>query len=380
MTDSAGPEAASLIHSPLHDRHVGLGAKFAPFGGWDMPLEYAGGGVIAEHTAVRESVGLFDVSHLGTAVVAGPEAVNELNAVLSNDLRRIGAGQAQYTLLLNDQGGVIDDLIAYYVSNDEVLIIPNASNSAEVLDVIERAVPSRIEVDDRHRDIAILAVQGPKSADVLTAVGLEPELDYMAFEVREWEDIFVTVCRTGYTGERGYEILVAANHAARLWDDLAAAVVEAGGRPAGLAARDTLRTEMGYPLHGQDLSPTINPVEAGSSWAVGWDKDRFHGRDAVLSVKQQGPTRRLRGLRMIDRGVPRAHMVVRYPAADGGLDGAAAGEVTSGTHSPTLREGIALALLDSGIAVGDELVLDVRGRATKVVVTKLPFVDSHVRD
>lgn len=373
-------EAESLIESPLSQRHVDLGAKFAPFGGWNMPLEYAGGGVIAEHTAVREAVGLFDVSHLGTAVVAGPGAVNELNAVLSNDLRRISAGQAQYTMLLNDKGGVVDDLIAYYVSNDEVLIIPNASNSAEVLDTIGASVSSRIEIDDKHQDIAILAVQGPRSGDVLAAVDLPSDLDYMSFEVREWQDIFVTVCRTGYTGERGFELLVSSAHATRLWDALAAAVAEAGGRPAGLAARDTLRTEMGYPLHGQDLSPTINPVEAGASWAVGWDKDAFHGREAVVAVKSAGPSRRLRGLRMIDRGVPRAHMVVHVPDGADGLAGAVVGEVTSGTHSPTLREGIALALLDSSVSVGDELVLDVRGRAVKVVVTSLPFVASHVRD
>jgi aminomethyltransferase len=360
-----------------------LGAKFAPFGGWDMPLEYAGGGVIAEHTAVRESVGLFDVSHLGTAMVTGPDAVNELNKVLANDLRRIGAGQAQYTLLLNDVGGVIDDLIAYYVSNDEVLLVPNAANSPEVLRTISAALPAGIAVEDQHRNIAVLAVQGPRSAEVISAVGLPSDLSYMAFEVRDWQDIIVTVCRTGYTGEHGYEILVGHEHAPDLWDALAAAVGAAGGRPAGLAARDTLRTEMGYPLHGQDLSPTINPVEAGASWAIGWDKDAFHGRDAVLEVRENGPTRRLRGLRLIDRGVPRAHMVVRLPGAtggaEGGLDGAVVGEVTSGTHSPTLREGIALALIDSAVELGAELVLDVRGRPLRVSVTKLPFVASHVK-
>jgi aminomethyltransferase len=344
-----------------------------------MPLEYAGGGVIAEHTAVREQVGLFDVSHLGTAVVAGTDAVNQLNRVLSNDLRRITAGQAQYTLLLNGSGGVVDDLIAYYVSNDEVLLVPNAANSPDVLRTIAAAMPSGITVDDEHRSIAILAVQGPRSADVMAAVGLPSELPYMAFEVQPWQDIIVTVCRTGYTGEHGYEVLVGQEYAPALWDALALEVAAHGGRPAGLAARDTLRTEMGYPLHGQDLSPTINPVEAGASWALGWDKDEFHGRDAVLAVRASGPSRRLRGLRLVDRGVPRAHMVVHYPDASGGLTGDVAGEVTSGTHSPTLREGIALALVDAGIGLGDELVLDVRGRPIRAVVTSVPFVESHVR-
>ena len=369
-----------LIHSPLHSKHQELGAKFAPFGGWDMPLEYAGGGVLAEHVAVREHVGMFDVSHLGTAVVAGPGAAAALNAVLANDLNRISVGQAQYTLLLTESGGVVDDLIAYLVSPDEVLLVPNASNSAAVLGIIRESISHDIVVTDQHRDIAIIAVQGPESAAVLAEVGLPSGLDYMAFEVRDWNGHSVTVCRTGYTGEHGYEILVAAEDAASLWDALAASVASHGGRPAGLAARDTLRTEMGYPLHGQDLSPDIDPVTAGATWAVGWDKPAFHGREAVVDVRAAGPARRIRGLRLIDRGVPRPHMVVRRTAAAGDLSGEVAGEVTSGTHSPTLREGIALALLAADLDVGSEVVLDVRGRPVRAVVSRLPFVPSHVRD
>ncbi len=376
--ESSSP--APLLQSPLHERHVGLGAKFGPFGGWEMPLDYAGGGVLAEHAAVREAVGLFDVSHLGTAVVRGPGAVAALNDVLANDLNRIGSGQAQYTLLLTDDGGVVDDLIAYVVSADEVLLIPNASNSPTVLDVVGAALPADVTVTDQHRDVAVLAVQGPKSSDVMTEVGLPSALDYMSFEVRDWNGVPVTVCRTGYTGEHGYEVLVDSTNAPALWDALIARVTAHGGRAAALGARDTLRTEMGYPLHGQDLSESINPVEAGSSWAIGWNKPKFRGRDAVLAVRENGPKRRLRGLRLIDRGVPRAHVVVHLPEAEGGLTGAVVGEVTSGTHSPTLREGIALALVDPSISSGDELVLDVRGRALRAVVTTLPFVDSHVRD
>ena len=369
-----------LIRPALFERHVALGAKLAPFGGWEMPLEYAGGGVLAEHAAVREAVGVFDVSHLGTATVQGPGAAAALNAVLANDLTRITPGQAQYTLLLNESGGVVDDLIAYLVSADEVLLIPNAANSDEVLGVIASRLPAGVTVTNKHRDICVLAVQGPKSAAVMAAVGLPSDLTYMAFEAREWDGVDVTVCRTGYTGEHGYEVLVPADHAVALWDALVAEVAAQGGRPAALASRDTLRTEMGYPLHGQDLSPTINPVEAGSSWAVGWDKPEFIGREAVLAVKANGPARRLRGLKAVDRGVPRAHMVVHFASEDGGLGGAVAGEVTSGTHSPTLREGIALALLDPSVELGQELVLDVRGRPLRVQVVKLPFVPSHVRD
>ncbi|SHG58003.1 aminomethyltransferase [Jatrophihabitans endophyticus] len=366
-----------LLRSPLHDRHVALGAKLADFGGWEMPIEYtaSGGGVLKEHAAVREGVGVFDVSHLGKATVRGPGAAEFVNACLSNDLARIAPGQAQYTLCCDESGGVVDDLIAYLVSADEVFLVPNAANAAEVVRRLAAAAPAGIEVVGQHRDFAVLAVQGPRSAEVLAELGLPAAQDYMAYADAEWDGLPVRICRTGYTGEHGYELVPAWGAALALWDALAETVSGLGGMPAGLGARDTLRTEMGYPLHGQDLSATISPVQARSGWAVGWSKDAFWGRDALTAEKAAGPTRTLRGVESLDRGIPRAHMPVLDAA------GAAVGEVTSGTFSPTRRVGIGLALIDTaaGVADGDELALDVRGRRSAVRVVRPPFVPSHVR-
>ena len=386
-------DTAGLDRSPLHDRHVALGAKFAPFGGWEMPLEYAGGGVLKEHAAVREAVGVFDVSHLGKATVTGPGAAEFVNACLTNDLGRIAPGQAQYTLCcVPETGGVIDDVIVYLRGADDVFLIPNAANTAEVVRRLAEAAPPGIRVTNRHREFAVLAVQGPLSVDVLDALGLPTGHGYMSFAGAELaapgrgaelaapgrgvelSGAPLTVCRTGYTGEHGYELVVPWERAGAVWDAVLATGLPHGIRAAGLAARDTLRTEMGYPLHGQDLSLEITPVQAGSGWAVGWQKPAFWGREALLAERAAGPRRRLRGLVMQDRGIPRPHMTVCSGAA-------AVGEVTSGTFSPTRRVGIALALLDSsaGLVEGDEVEVDVRGRPSKAVLTKPPFVTPSVR-
>ncbi len=370
----------SPLTSPLHDRHVAAGAKLADFGGWSMPIEYAGGGVLAEHAAVREGVGLFDVSHLGTGTVRGPGAAAFLDACLTNDLGRIGPRQAQYTLCcLPDgdprAGGVIDDLIVYLHGPDEVLLVPNAANAAEVLGRLAAEAPAGVTVENRHEEVAVLAVQGPRSLQVLELLGVPGELAYMSFVTGTGSGVEVTVCRTGYTGEHGYELLIAAEHAGDMWDALLEAGQDLGIRPCGLGARDTLRTEMGYPLHGHELSPDITPVQARAGWAVGWKKPAFWGREALLAEREAGPRRLLWGLRASGRGIPRAGMAV--------LDGAGeqVGLTTSGTFSPTLKTGIALALLDSsaGIEAGAELAVDVRGRPQPVEVVKPPFVPSHVR-
>jgi aminomethyltransferase len=365
----------TLLTSPLHDAHLEQGATMAPFGGWQMPIQYAGGGVIAEHTAVREAVGIFDVSHLGKAGVTGPGAAEFVNSCLSADLAKIGPGRAQYTLCCTASGGVIDDLIAYLVSDDEVFLVPNAANTGSVVAALQAAAPDGVQITDRHREFGVLAVQGPRSTEVLTALGLPTELDYMAWADGEYAGSSVRVCRTGYTGEHGYELLPAWDAARPLWDALLAAAEPLGGRAAGLGARDTLRTEMGYPLHGQDLSPEISPVQARAGWAVGWKKEAFFGRDALLAEKADGPRRMLRGLIALDKGVLRPHQQV----VDG--DGNPLGETTSGTFSPTLAKGVALALIDTaaGVQDGDEIAVDVRGRRLRVQVAKPPFVDSHVR-
>jgi len=345
------------LRSPLHDRHAAAGAKFADFAGWSMPLEYEG--VIAEHTSVREAVGVFDVSHLGTLSVSGE--LRRLNAVLSNDLTRIGDGQAQYTLLLTPDGGVVDDLIVYRVGDSDFLLVPNAANYAAVAAVLSAA---GLSVTDITRATAVIAVQGPASDPVVEALGV-PELDYMSFSTGNVASVPATVCRTGYTGERGVELLVDAESAGRVWD----AVIGLGAQPCGLGARDTLRTEMGYPLHGHELSEAEPARWSSVGWAVATDKGEFIGRDAYLDT----PTgQRILGLRMIDRGIPRAGMAVS-------VGGVACGHTTSGTFSPTLRTGIALARLDTGVSPGDTVEIEVRGRPLSAEVVKPPFVPSHVR-
>ncbi len=369
MSEPAGADDG-LKTSPLHDRHVALGAKFAEFGGWSMPLEYKGGGAVKEHRAVRESVGVFDVSHLGKVVVRGPGAADFVNRCLTNDLDRIAPGQAQYTLCCAEDGGVVDDLIGYLRGDDDVLLIPNAANTAEVARRLSEAGPAGVEVVDRHDDFAVIAVQGPRSDEVLSAAGLPVGHDYMSFVEVERGGVPVVVCRTGYTGERGYELVVPREAAGAVWDALLGAGTgeKPSVVPAGLAARDTLRTEMGYPLHGQDISPSISPVQARLGWAVGWDKPEFWGHEALRAERAAKPARFLRGLVAAGRGIPRPGMNV-YVDGEGSV-----GAVTSGTFSPTRRVGVGLALLDRAVTDGREVAVDVRGRRETFVVTKPPFV------
>ena len=360
-----------LARGPLHDRHEALGARFAGFGGWLMPLQYAG--VVEEHHAVRERVGVFDVSHLGKATVAGAGARAFVDSCLTNALDKIGPGQAQYTMCCDDPtGGVVDDLIAYLRSDDDLLLIPNAANTAEVVRRLTTAAPAGIDVRDRHRDYAVLAIQGPSSDEVLTALRLPTEHDYMAFTDAELRGTSLTVCRTGYTGERGYELVVPWAAAGDVWDAVLEAGEPFGLRPCGLGARDTLRTEMGYPLHGQDLSLEITPNKARMGWAVGWSKPAFWGRAALLAEKDAGPSVRLRGISAAGRGIPRPGMAVI-------VGGEPVGRVTSGTFSPTLRRGIGLALLPADVADGATVEVDIRGRGERFEVVKPPFVQPSTR-
>lgn len=361
-----------LQHGPLEDRHRALGASFAEFGGWLMPVSYAG--TVAEHNATRSAAGLFDVSHLGKASVRGPGAAEFVNATLSNDLNKIGPGKAQYTLCCTESGGVTDDLIAYYVADDEIFLVPNAANTAAVIAALSAAAPPGVTVTDEHRSRAVLAVQGPESTDIVAGLGLPTEMDYMGFTDATYEGVPVRVCRSGYTGEQGYELLPPWDSAGVVFDALEAAVTRAGGQLAGLGARDTLRTEMGYPLHGHELSLDISPLQARCGWAIGWKKDAFFGCEALRAEKAAGPRRRLRGLRAVGRGVLRPQLSV--------LDGSTTvGITTSGTFSPTLKVGIALALIDvdAGIDDGAQLTVDVRGRAIDCEVVRPPFVTAKTR-
>jgi aminomethyltransferase len=378
--DGTGSEPGGApLTSPLHDRHVALGAKFADFGGWSMPVEYPSG-VVKEHTAVREAVGLFDVSHLGKVTVVGPGAAEYVNATLTNDLGRIRHGKAQYTLCCDDAtGGIVDDLIVYLHTDDRVLLVPNAANTAEVARRLAEGAPEGVSLRNRHRDYVVLAVQGTKSDEVLHKVGLPAGHEYMSFVEAPVPgdhdtDDGVVVCRTGYTGERGYELIAANSVAHALWDALTAAGEEFGMLPCGLGARDTLRTEMGYPLHGQDISLSTTPNEGRLGWAVGWQKPAFWGREVLLKEKEEGPKRILRGIVATGRAIPRPGMAVSL-TADVRL-----GEVTSGTFSPTLRKGIGLALLSSVVNPEAEVGVDVRGRREIFQITRPPFVQPSVRE
>lgn len=360
----------TLLQGPIHAVHAELGATFAPFGGWQMPVQY--GGTVAEHLAVRTSAGLFDVSHLGKVTVRGAGAAEFVNSALTNDLGRVGPGKAQYTLCCTEDGGVIDDLITYYVSDDELFLVPNAANTAAVVAALRAAAPAGITITDQHRDFAVLAVQGPKSTEVLTALGLPTDMGFMAFSDAGWDGRSVRVCRSGYTGEQGYEMLPRWEDAEALFRALLAQVEAVGGQPAGLGARDTLRTEMGYPLHGHELSLEISPVQARAGWAVGWKKPAFWGKDALAREKAEGPRRTLLGLQALDRGVLRPGQTVLHGER-------AVGETTSGTFSPSLKVGIALALLDTdaGLQPGDEVEVDVRGRRLRAEVLRPPFVTAR---
>ena len=362
-----------MKHSPLHEKHLALNAKMADFGGWLMPIEYPGAGVLAEHGAVREKVGIFDVSHLGKASVKGKGALEFLNSMFTTDLNRIENGSAQYTLLCTPAGGVVDDLIVYRNAENDFFLVPNASNTTDVVKVLQEHVPAGIEIVNLHLEYAVIAVQGPLAPQVMQSLGVNTEIDYMAFETVTVGGAEVILCRTGYTGELGYELLPKVGDASKIWDAIVEAIEPVGGLVCGLGARDTLRTEMGYPLHGHELSLEITPVEASASWAIAWDKGDFQGSAVLRSQKSEGAKRRSVAIKSLDRGIPRGGMSVKSK------DGAALGEVTSGTFSPSLKVGIGIALLDSTVKIGDQLIIDVRGRDSLVEVVKLPFMPSHVR-
>ena len=345
----------------------------ADFGGWLMPIEYPGAGVLAEHAAVRERVGLFDVSHLGKASVKGEGSLDFLNAMFTNDLTRIGDSKAQYTLLCNPDGGVVDDLIAYRNSASDFFLIPNASNTTDVVRVLNENVPAGITVTNLHEKFAVLALQGPKAKDVIQSFGINPTMDYMAFSHVNIAGCDVILCRTGYTGEHGYELVPAWSDASVVWDALAEAMKPFDGAICGLGARDTLRTEMGYPLHGHELSLEITPVQASAGWAIGWKKESFRGSEVLQSQKSEGKVRTLKALKSNDRGIPRAGMSVKNS------EGLEIGTVTSGTFSPSLKVGIALALLNPEYEIGDQVTIDVRGRESTATITALPLMPSHVR-
>ena len=362
MTTSEG---SAVRHSPLDAEHRALGGRMVPFAGWDMPLRY--GSVLDEHRACRTGAVVFDVSHMGSVWVRGPGALPALQGLLTNDLAKIGPGRAQYTHLLDDDASVVDDLIVWWVEDERFLVIPNASNTAAALAALQAAASATGGADVEHvtEQRALLAVQGPEARRRLGDVA--PEAAAVAhFGVSPTSlpgGATGFVGGTGYTGEDGVELFVPVEAAVDVWRGL----LDAGVVPAGLGARDTLRLEMGYPLHGHELGPGITPLQAGLGWVVGWDKPAFAGRDALLAEKERGPSRRLGGILLADRQIPRAECPVR-------IDGEAAGEVTSGNVSPLLERGIALAFLPPGTKPGTPVEIDIRGRTAAGEVVKPPFI------
>ncbi len=341
----------TLLRTPLHDRHVALGARLVPFAGWEMPVQYTG--VIPEHRTVRTDAGVFDVSHMGELEVAGPRAKELLQGLLSNDLDRIEPGRAQYTLLTNERGGILDDLIVYELERGRYLLIVNASNrEADYRWLKEREIRGT-EVSDRSSEYGLLAVQGPRA---LERLGLDEGTPF-TWEMAELDGIEVMVNRTGYTGEPGCELMTTAEDAADLWDR----VLARGVGPCGLGARDTLRLEVCYPLHGNDIGPDTDPISAGLGWTCALEKE-FTGADVLRAIKADGPERKLVAFVMEEKAVPRQGMPIADPP----------GEVTSGSHSPMLDVGIGMGYVPADRSEpGTELTIDVRGRDRRArVVTK----------
>jgi aminomethyltransferase len=345
-------EAGSLQRTPLFARHVAAGARMVPFAGWEMPVQYEG--VIPEHRAVRTDCGVFDVSHMGELHVDGPTAEAFLQELLSNDLAKVVDGHAQYTLLTNEHGGIVDDLIAYRFAHGQFLLVVNASNREAVYGWLKEREPRGTEVRDASDEYGLLAVQGPRS---LERLGLD-EQPAFTHALGELDGIEVMVARTGYTGEQGVELCCAEDAAVALWD----AVVARGAVPCGLGARDTLRLEVCYPLHGNDITPDTDAVSAGLGWACALDKE-FTGVETLRRVKEEGPARTLVAFVMDEKAVPRQGMPI-----EGG------GEVTSGSHSPMLDVGIGMGYVPTASAAPDtEVVVDVRGKPRRAHVVKKPI-------
>jgi aminomethyltransferase len=343
---------STLLRTPLYERHVALGARLVPFAGYEMPVQYAG--VIEEHRAVRSDCGVFDVSHMGELHVDGPTAQGFLQEMLSNDVDRLEDGGAQYTLLTNERGGIVDDLIVYRFEHGVFLLVVNASNRSAVFGWLKEREPHGTEVRDASDEYALLAVQGPRALDRL---GLS-EAPSFTHAMGEVDGVEVMICRTGYTGEKGVELCCAEEDAVVLWD----AILARGATPCGLGARDTLRLEMCYPLHGNDITPDTDPISAGLGWACALDTE-FTGVSELRRIKADGPARRLAPFVMEERAVPRQGMPI-----EGG------GEVTSGTHSPMLDRGIGMGYVPSAMAQpGIDLVVDVRGRPRRGRVVQKPI-------
>lgn len=361
--------AEQLQKTALYDVHVALGAKMVPFAGFEMPVYYKG--IVTEHMAVRERVGMFDVSHMGEVMVRGERALEFVQKITINDASTLAAGQAQYSAMCLENGGIIDDLLVYKRGENDFLLVINASNIAKDFSWMQQNVIDGVELENVSDAYTLLAVQGPRSLDTLrklTQVDLEA-IPYYHFVEGTLAGVQMIISRTGYTGELGFELYMPSDESnVQVWNAIMEAGEEFGIEPTGLGARDTLRLEMGYCLYGNDIDETTNPIEAGLGWITKVNKGEFNGRDAIMKVKEEKPKRKLVAFEMSERAVPRQH----YPIV---ADGVTIGEVASGTSSPTLGKGIGMGYVPSEYAAaGTAIGISVRDKAVPATVVKPPFV------
>jgi aminomethyltransferase len=362
------PSAAPKT-TPLHARHRALGARMTAFGGWEMPVQYTG--ISEEHRAVRTAAGLFDVSHMGEIEIAGGDALAAVQRITSNDASRLEVGHAQYSALTTPGGTPVDDLLVYRLADDHFLLVVNAANTSKNRDWIAAALETAEDAVavDTSRRYALLALQGPRSLEILqalTAVELDA-LRYYAFASGEVAGVRATISRTGYTGEDGFELFVAPQAAEAVWAALLEAGAPAGLRPAGLGARDTLRLEASMRLYGQDIDESTTLLEAGLGWIVDWDKGDFVGREALVAQRAAGVDRRLVGFEMLDHGIARAGYDVYS-------HGERVGRVTSGTWAPSLGKAIGMAYVPAAeSAVDTGIAVEIRGRQARARIVRMPF-------
>ncbi|HEY8797235.1 MAG TPA: glycine cleavage system aminomethyltransferase GcvT [Candidatus Dormibacteraeota bacterium] len=370
MTTSApNLRSSETRRTPLYDRHVALGGRMVDFGGWDLPQQYTS--IRDEHLAVRKVAGLFDVSHMGRFRVTGGGSFDFLQAVVTNDLGRIERGMAQYNLLCKDDGGVVDDLIVYW-GDEGFFVVVNASNREKDLAWMREHAPAGVTIEDRTFELALLAFQGPRAEELMPSSGLA-DIPYFGFRTGEVAGVTGMISRTGYTGEDGFEIFVAADRVGQVWDAILEKGRPEGVLPAGLGARDAARLEAALRLYGNDMDEAVNPYEAGLGWAVKLDKGEFVGREALAKVHQAGPRRTLIGIKTQPGDIPRHGAAVKGEAGRNGV-------VTSGTHSFFLGHPIALAMVEvPSFRVGDKVAVEVRGREAQAEVVKLPFYRGSAR-
>ena len=359
-----------LKKTPFYAKHVALGARIIPFAGFLMPIQY--GGIIQEHLTVRNAVGVFDVTHMGEFIIQGPEAEKFLNLMTINDVTQLAVGQVQYSAMCYPDGGIVDDLLVYRFA-DHYLVVVNAANLDKDFDWLQQHLIPGMELSNISDNTALLAIQGPNSLAVLqqlTEVDLQ-SIPYYHFTTGELAGIEMIISRTGYTGERGFELYHQPAQSPQLWEAIFQAGKDFGIQPVGLGARDTLRLEMKYCLYGNDIDQTTNPLEAGLGWITKLSKNDFIGKAALLKIKEQGVARKLIAFEMVERAIPRHGCLIWVNDRQVGI-------VTSGTQSPSLSKGIGLGYLTNQYtSIGTEILIDIRGKKVKAKVIKPPFVPSH---